>query len=97
MKHKNKLKCPFKLDEVYLESLQNEIKTLERDIVDMYKCKVFLRCPSCERVHDKFDKCPHCGNKTRDYQLRRLTNKSDPVFVDAVNDIEFDEEKNFRW
>lgn len=73
MKYKNKREIPFKLDEVYLESLQREIKILEQDIVDMYKCKVFLRCPRCERVHDSFDACPHCGNKTRDYQLRRLT------------------------
>lgn len=73
MKYKNKREIPFKLDEVYLESLQNEIEKLNQDIRDIHKCKVFLRCPSCERIHDNFDKCPHCGNKTRDYQLRRLT------------------------
>lgn len=73
MKYKNKLECPFKLDEVYLESLQAEVKRLNQDIRDMCKCKVFLRCPSCERVHDSFDKCPHCRNGVRDYQLRRLT------------------------
>lgn len=70
-KKKPKNVAQFDLHSAYVESLEDEIKELKRDVLDMHKCKTFVRCPNCERLHDGLDVCPHCGNNVRDYQIKR--------------------------
>jgi len=71
---------PFSLHQAYVESLENEIKELKRDIVDMARRHIFSRCLSCGRMYDSFQFlfldhgiCPHCGN--RRYYARIRDNK----------------------
>ena len=70
MKHKNKLKCPFNLDEAYVGSLNDEIKSLKQDVTDLLKCGAnIVRCGCCERFHNGAY-CPHCGNSVRPEQRK---------------------------
>lgn len=63
MEYGTKREDEINLEEAYVESLQEEVKTLKQDIKDMLKCNKFLRCPNCERLHDNPDRCPLCGNR----------------------------------